>query len=43
MEASDEDNDAYEVYEVDDGIEQSGEEDSDGDLEISDASDRISR
>ncbi|EOY28162.1 Homeodomain-like transcriptional regulator, putative isoform 1 [Theobroma cacao] len=38
MEASDEDDDAYED---DNGVEQLGEEDSDGDLEISDASDVV--
>ncbi|XVF25750.1 hypothetical protein REPUB_Repub13aG0240500 [Reevesia pubescens] len=38
MEASDEDDDAYED---DNGIEQLGEEDSDGELEMSDASDEV--
>ncbi|XVF87431.1 hypothetical protein PTKIN_Ptkin18bG0119600 [Pterospermum kingtungense] len=38
MEASDEDDDAYEE---DNGIEQLAEEDSDGDLELSDASDEV--
>ncbi|XVE88104.1 hypothetical protein DITRI_Ditri19aG0041600 [Diplodiscus trichospermus] len=38
VEASDEDDDAYEE---DNGIEQLGEEDSDGDLEMSDASDEV--